>query len=126
MPTPLFPRIDTVFLPVRDVERATHWYRESFGLPLLWQGPGVACLKLGETPLTLLQHRHPGFTEAPDEFQPLNDVPFNFYAADLHAARDELAARGVAVSEINDYGSVQDFIITDPDGNRFGVCSWHE
>jgi catechol 2,3-dioxygenase-like lactoylglutathione lyase family enzyme len=123
----LFTRIDTVFLPVRDVSRAAAWYRDTLGLGLLWEQPGVACLKMGETPLTLLQHRFPGVLEpGPEdgEFRPLSDLSFNFYAPDIEASHAGLRERGVQVTEIVDSPGVRWFTAWDLDGNRFGACWW--
>lgn len=129
MPTPLFKRIDTVFLPVANLQHAIDWYTGSLGFELLWQIPGVACLKVGETPLTLLQYRFPGYESLPEDdfvFQPFPTVAFNFYASNIHAVHQALRDRGVHTTEIIDHGDVKEFEFKDPDDNRIGVCWWPE
>nr|MBO2471919.1 hypothetical protein [Bacillota bacterium] len=115
----MFRRIDTVFLRVRNLDDAVAWYTEKLGLALKWRQPGLACLGLGETPLTLL--------EAADEFVPAEEPPFNFYAADIEEARRRLRDAGVEVDEeIQSDGTVRWFGFADLDGNRLEVCSWPE
>ena len=128
MPGRLFKRIDTVFLPVRDLDQAIAWYSAHLGLGLLWKGEGVAALKVGETPLSLVQHRFPGLKEPPQdfEFRPVTEVPFNFFTGDIQKAHAALQAAGIDVSEIVDQGRITDFQFKDPDGNLLGVCWWPE
>ena len=125
----LFKRIDTVFLPVRNLEKSIAWYIETLGVSLLWHVPGVGSLKIGETPLTLLQGSYPGREEALDpdsEFQPIVEVPFNLYANDIEHAHRVLLEKGVDVGAILDQGDVKEFQFRDPDGNCLGVCWWQE
>ncbi|MBO2518606.1 MULTISPECIES: VOC family protein [Limnochorda] len=115
----MFRRIDTVFVRVRNLDEAVAWYTQHLGLEVRWRHPGVACLNLGETPLTLL--------EAGEAFHPVEEAPFNFYAPDIEAAYARLRAAGVPVDEqITDDGGVRWFGFRDPDGNRLEVCWWPE
>ncbi len=128
MNLPLFTRVDTVFLPVRDLESAVDWYQRTLGLELLWQVEGAACLRLDQTPLTLLQHGFPGHSEAPDGhvFRPVDQVVFNLFVHDIEAAHRLLADAGAQVGDLEDHGEVRDFTFRDPDGNCLGVCWWPE
>ena len=125
----MFKRIDTVFLPVRDIERSVEWYSRNFGLEVAWKVPAAASLRLGETPLTLLKHRYPGSEEPPSpdfEFRPVTEIPFNLYTPDIAAAHRWLLEAGVEVSDIADRDGLHDFVVKDPDGNLFGVVWWSE
>jgi catechol 2,3-dioxygenase-like lactoylglutathione lyase family enzyme len=124
---PLFKRIDAVFLPVKDLEKAIDWYVENLGLSLRFMQKGVASFNVSETPLTLLQYKYPGFTEPPSrnfEFKPRTEIFFNFYTSDIRAAHKRLRERGVKVGEIKNNDGLQEFDFYDPDGNHLSVVSW--
>lgn len=115
----MFRRIDTVFLRVPNLDEAVAWYTEHLGLTERWRRPGVACLNLGETPLTLL--------EVKDGFRPAEEPPFNFYVQDIDAAHARLKAAGIPVDEtITEEPGVRWFDFSDPYGNRLEVCWWPE
>lgn len=115
----MFSRIDTVFLRVRNLEKALGWYTEQLGLTVRWRQPGLACLNLGETPLTLIEVTE-GFSSVPEP-------TFNFYAADIDTAYGRLREAGVTVdAQIAEEPGVRWFGFQDPDGNRLEVCSWPE
>lgn len=119
MDRPLFRRVDTVFLPVRDLDKAVAWYTEHLGLTLRWQHGNYAALNVAETPLTLYQPE--------GEYRPIKEhMPFNFYSPDIEAARERLRAAGAAVGEINRHENFAHFACTDPDGNQLGVCWFPE
>lgn len=125
----MFKRIDTVFLPVKDLEKAVEWYCETLGMSPLWQMPGVAALKMGETPLTLVQYRFPGYEQPPEadfRFQPVDQVAFNFFALDIEEVHATLKARGVQVGEIIDHGEIKELQFRDPDGNQLACCWFQE
>lgn len=95
------------------------WYVQELGLSLRWKVEGYACLNLAETPLTLV--------ERGDEFTPVTQATFNFYAADIDAAYNQLKAAGIEVDpEIASPPGVRFFGFKDPDGNRLEVCWWPE
>lgn len=116
-------RIDTVFVPVRDVAAATGWYRRVLGWELAWSNESAACFRAEGTPLTLLRYGYPG--RAPEErFVPLEQVCFNFYTEHLGLLHGWLERAGVRVEPICDYGPMQDFRFYDPDGNVLCAVSW--
>lgn len=123
--TPSLPgRIDTVFLPVRELVPAAAWYARVLGWPQLWRNDGIVVLGVeGATPLTLVRHRYPGLPDAPadEPFRPLAHVAFNFHAADLGGAHRRLRELGVEVGPIVDHGPVQEFRFRDPDGNPLSM-----
>lgn len=111
----MFKRVDTVFLPVRDLDRAIAWYTQTLGLTLRWRQANYAAINVGETALTLYQ------PEA--EFAPVTGhAPFNFYASDVDAAHRTLREHGATVEEIKRLTNFAWFDFNDPDGNRLGIC----
>lgn len=109
-------RIDTVFLPVSNLDSAIAWYTSTLGLSLRWKVQGYAALNVGETAFTLVEVA---------EVRPAQHQPFNFYAGDIRAARERLAGAGVSVSELRDHGNMLEFEFKDPDGNALGIV-WLE
>lgn len=124
-----FSRIDAVFLPVQDIEKAVNWYTKNLGLTLAWKYPAVASLRLGETPLTLVGYEYPGYDKKPRkdfQFQPVTSPKFNLYAPDIEATYRQLREKNVEVTDINNHGDVIDFMFRDPDGNVIAVVWWPE
>lgn len=124
-----FSRIDSVFLPVQDVEKAVNWYTKNLGVELAWKYPAVASFRLGETPLTLVGYEYPGYEKKPKkefQFQPVTSPKFNLYAPDIEAAHKDLRQRGIEVTDINNHGGVIDFMFKDLDGNVIAVVWWPE
>lgn len=99
---PLFERIDTVILRVRDYEAAADWYAERLGLQPAYTDPveGLVVLPFDGHSLTLWQLKS-------GETLPSRGtcVPFPiFVTADAAALHAELQARGVAVEQLQDGG----------------------
>ena len=113
-------RLELVQVPVSDVDRAKTFYTEKVGFNadhdhrvsdeirfVQLTPPGSACsIALGSG----LSDMEPGSVEG-----------LQLVVADIEAARAELVARGVEVSEVQtfDWGSFVFF--SDPDGNRWAV-----
>jgi len=113
-------RLELVQVPVSDVDRAKAFYTEMAGFNAdhdftVTEGlrfvqltpPGSACsIAIG----TGLSEMEPGSVEG-----------LQMVVDDIEAAHDDLARRGVEVSEIQtfDWGSFVFF--SDPDGNRWAV-----
>jgi predicted enzyme related to lactoylglutathione lyase len=113
-------KLELVAIPVSDVDRAKRFYTEQVGFNADYDQrvneqirfvqltpPGSACsIALGE-----------GITEAvPGSAQGVQLV-----VADIHAARAELVARGVEVSEVQEFPWGAFVFFSDPDGNRWSV-----
>jgi catechol 2,3-dioxygenase-like lactoylglutathione lyase family enzyme len=110
-------RIDTIFLPVTNLDRSIEWYAETLGLKLRWISHNYACLNVDQTALTLVQQ---------NEITAHKHEPFNFYVDDIKAMHAKLSAQGAAVSELRDHGDVVEFTVTDPDGNPLGIVWFDE
>jgi catechol 2,3-dioxygenase-like lactoylglutathione lyase family enzyme len=113
-------KIELVAIPVTDVDRAKAFYAEQVGFHVdhdhrvsetlrfvQLTPPGSACsIAIGE-----------GITEAaPGSVQGMQMV-----VADAQAAHDELAARGVPVSEVEQLAWGSFVYFNDPDGNRWSL-----
>jgi catechol 2,3-dioxygenase-like lactoylglutathione lyase family enzyme len=112
-------KLELVTIPVTDVDRAKAFYVERAGFVadhdhavtedlrfVQLTPPGSACsIALGT-----------GLTESPP-----GSAVVQIVVADVHAAREELLARGLEVGEVQtfDWGSFVFF--ADPDGNRWAV-----
>lgn len=117
----MFRRVDTVFVQVADVDKATAWYAEVLGLTERFRRQDLACLGAGETSITLLgpgwwKNGRPGRTPA----------AFNFYVPDAEQAHRHLRDQGVTCGPVEMDGTSSWFWFDDPDGNRLEVCSFPE
>jgi catechol 2,3-dioxygenase-like lactoylglutathione lyase family enzyme len=113
-------RLELVQVPVTDVDRAKTFYTEKAGFnadhdhhvtPELrfvqLTPPGSACsIALGAGLSTM----------APGSVQGLQMV-----VTDIQAAHDELAGRGVEVSDVQDFPWGRFVFFSDPDGNGWAV-----
>ncbi len=113
-------KLELVAIPVSDPDRAKRFYTEQAGFHadhdyqvsddvrfVQLTPPGSACsIALGK-----------GLVQTP----PGSAQGLQLVVSDINAARDELAGRGVDVSEVQkfDWGSFVFF--SDPDGNRWAV-----
>ena len=113
-------RLELIPVPVSDVDRAKAFYTEQAGFAadhdhevsdeirfVQLTPPGSSCsISIGR-----------GLTQmAPGSLEGLQLV-----VADAQAARDELAARGVEVSDVQDFPWGRFVFFSDPDGNRWAV-----
>jgi catechol 2,3-dioxygenase-like lactoylglutathione lyase family enzyme len=119
LPSP-FLRIDTLFIPVKDLGKSVEWYTQTLEFGLNWRNDegGYACIDVGAVPITLAQiPEDKGFT-------PFTKAPCNFFVQDVEKAYRSLKDKGVEVGEIDKFYQVQWFWFKDPDGNRLEVCSY--
>ena len=113
-------KLELVIIPVSDVDRAKAFYTDKAGFNadhdhtvseeirfVQLTPPGSACsIAIGK-----------GLVEGePGSVQGLQMV-----VADIEAARAELVARGVDVSEVNDLAWGRFVFFADPDGNKWAV-----
>jgi predicted enzyme related to lactoylglutathione lyase len=113
-------KLELVAIPVSDVDRAKAFYSEQAGFTVdhdhavsdeirfvQLTPPGSACsIALGK-----------GITQAaPGSVQGMQLV-----VADIHAARAELAERGLEVGDVQDFPWGSFVFFSDPDGNGWAV-----
>lgn len=120
MPSP-FLRVDTLFMPVRDMEKAVQWYTEVLGFDLNWRNDegGYACIDGKILPITLVKTVQEG------EFTPFANAPYNLYVLDVDEVHQSFKDKGIEVGEIETLYNVRWFWFKDPDGNRLEVCSYN-
>ncbi len=116
--TQTFQRIDTVFVPTRDIDKAFKWYTDILGGVPGWKGDEgeYQSVKFGDTSITLF------LTDEDVYFQPRRSA-FNFYVADAESAYEHLKNNGVQVEELKEYGA-RYFAFYDLDGNCLEVCEY--
>src|SRR5688572_8830535 len=112
-------KLELVFIPVTDVDRAKAFYTEKAGFHADQDN------KVGDT-LRFVQLTPPGSACSIAFGVGLTEVPpgsahVQVVVADIHAARAELLSRGVEVGEVQvmPWGSFVFF--SDPDGNKWAV-----
>lgn len=93
MSTPVLGHIGQVALSVRDLDRATAFYRDTLGLPFLFAAPpGLAFFQCGHVRLMLAQ---------PEGSEPARPGSMLYFVvADIIAAHAELWTRGVRFAEV--------------------------
>jgi catechol 2,3-dioxygenase-like lactoylglutathione lyase family enzyme len=113
-------RLELISVPVSDVDRAKAFYTDQAGFNadhdhrlsdelrfVQLTPPGSACsIAIG----TGLSQMTPGSVEG-----------LQMVVDDIEAARDELAGRGVDVSDVQDFSWGRFVFFSDPDGNRWAV-----
>ena len=113
-------KLELVAIPVSDPDRAKRFYTEQAGFHadhdyqvsddvrfVQLTPPGSACsIALGK-----------GLVQTP----PGSAQGLQLVVSDINAARDELAGRGVDVSEVQNFDWGSFVFFSDPDGNRWSV-----
>jgi predicted enzyme related to lactoylglutathione lyase len=113
-------KLELVAIPVSDVDRAKSFYVEQAAFNadhdhtvseeirfVQLTPPGSACsIALGK-----------GLTDA----EPGSVVGLQLVVADISQAHDELAGRGVEVSDVQDFPWGSFVFFSDPDGNKWSV-----
>ena len=103
-------KLAEVVVYTQDMARATAFYKDTLGLEPTFESDYWTTFDTGACTLAL----HAG-SEAPDP---------TFLVDDLDAARENLDAAGVDVTEIREpMPGVRVFDARDPDGNRFSLES---
>jgi catechol 2,3-dioxygenase-like lactoylglutathione lyase family enzyme len=108
-------RVDYVRVPVRDIEKAKHFYGELLGLPENPNSPGDDWIEYEAGNVTLavmMPHTHDY------EFTPLPPSTIALRVRDVAAAKAKLEAAGLQVDETWDSGACKGAGVSDPAGNR--------
>lgn len=117
-------KLELVPVPVSDVDRAKAFYVDQIGFNadhdtkfgdmarvVQLTPPGSACSIVIGTGLGEISDMQPGSVKA-----------LHLVVADVSKAREELAARGVAVGEVEEHGRGVKFVhFSDPDGNTWAL-----
>jgi methylmalonyl-CoA/ethylmalonyl-CoA epimerase len=120
MTTPI-QNIGQIAINTHDVERSIAFYRDALGLDFLFQAGQLAFFMCGDIRIMLSVAEN-------EEFDHPSSILY-FRVDDIHAARDELAARGVPfedephlIAEMPDHDLWMTFF-RDPDRNYLGLMS---
>ncbi len=116
-------KLELVPIPVSDVDRAKAFYVEKVGFHadhdvqpgngmriVQLTPPGSACSIVIGTGMGEISAMPPGSVKA-----------LHLVVTDIRLAREELAGRGVTVSEVDDMGGVKYVYFSDPDGNSWAL-----
>jgi predicted enzyme related to lactoylglutathione lyase len=112
--------IGQVALTVHDIPRATEFYRDTLGIPFLFQAPGLAFFQAGEVRLML------GLPES--DAQKFSSIVY-FRVEDIESAYQELKARKVEFTHeprLIHRGRTADLWLApffDPDRNTLALMS---
>lgn len=121
-------RVGTIYLPVTNPKVSADWFCSKLGagLDYMDEGNNHAIISLAHQSFILIQSE----TGILANFRTINDgvmFPFTFEVngeSELIQLHKELKDKGVLVGAIEDRGHPgTNFIITDPDGNRYDVWS---
>ena len=125
LPSPLGP-LGQIALTVQDLERATAFYKDTLGLPLLFQVPGLAFFNLHG--IRLMLSRGEGEPKEPHGLES-NGTVLYFKTDDLQGGFSILKERGVTVlgephliAKMPDHELWMAFF-RDSEGNSFALMS---
>ena len=125
LPSPLGP-LGQIALTVQDLDRATAFYKDTLGLPLLFQFPGLAFFNLHG--IRLMLSRGEGEPKEPPRLESSGTVLY-FKTDDLPAGFATLKDRGVTVlgephliAKMPDHELWMAFF-RDSEGNTFALMS---
>jgi catechol 2,3-dioxygenase-like lactoylglutathione lyase family enzyme len=107
-------RVDYIRVPVRDIEKAKHFYGEVLGLAESTNSPAEDWIEFEAGNVTLAvvtPHTHDS------EFAPLPPGTIALRVRDVAAAKAKLEAAGIDVNDMWDSGVCHGAGFRDPDGN---------
>jgi catechol 2,3-dioxygenase-like lactoylglutathione lyase family enzyme len=112
-------KLELVFIPVTDVDRAKAFYADKAGFHADQDN------KVGDT-LRFVQLTPPGSACSIAFGVGLTEVPpgtahVQLVVADIHAARAELLGRGLEVGDVQVFPWGSFVFFSDPDGNKWAV-----
>lgn len=118
MNTMLFEKVDTVFIPVQNIEKAMPFYVDVLGGTPGWtdNNGNYQTIAFGNTSVTLCSIEH-------KLEKKLDTSLFSLYTTSIEKAHAYIASHGIDVSEVMEEGAAY-FIMKDPDCNRIEICSY--
>lgn len=114
-------RIGAVSLVVHDLERLSAFYRDSLGLHIVDEQPGVMRLGTGRTTLLELHHRPDAPARSPQEAGLFHTAFLLPERADLGAWLAFAGAQGITLQGAADHLVSEAVYIADPEGNGIEI-----
>lgn len=119
--SPIKNRISTVFLPVRNIERARGWYCKMLGLAAEGEILFGHLYVLPMEGVSLVLDQMPMWGGDKPDGPPAYQTPaFMFQTDDIQAAYQFMKANNVEL--VTEIQGEQWFVFKDPDGNLLMVC----
>ncbi|KMJ57666.1 hypothetical protein AB685_15450 [Bacillus sp. LL01] len=118
MKSPIKNRIQTVFIPVRDIEKAKKWYSEILGIQdgeVQFGHLFVAEMEGAD----LILDTMPKWRDEEGELATLNVPVIQFGTDDIQASYEFMREKGVELVTEVEHGHF--FVFKDPDGNMLMV-----
>jgi len=118
MNSPVKNVVDTVFIPVNEIEKAKEWYGKILGIDGEIMHGHLCVLDMKGTSVVL--DEMPLWRESEDKINPIN-IPFiQFATDDIYKSFQFMKDNGVELVTGIEHGHF--FTIKDPDGNMLMVC----
>ncbi|MFC5702588.1 VOC family protein [Cohnella faecalis] len=123
---PHLKRVLSNYLPVSNLERATKWYEEVFGLTVRKREPDGAILILGDGQWLFLleaaEKRTANFFTRQWDGERYEMFSLTFEVENIAGLHKRLRESGAEVEPLADHGDCGlQFKFKDPDGNKFNV-----
>ncbi len=120
----VFPKVDTVILRVKDLEKSRAWYEGKLGLRPGFVGKEeklvVYKVGQGETTLTIYELKT-GEKHTPKSLLQTHPI---FYSRDIKIDYETLKGRGMRLDSIHEDEAGAWFQFFDPDGNLLEACHY--
>lgn len=118
--------IDHVALRVASLQRSADWYRDRFGFVTLREWNGVRMIGKGNVRLGLFLVSSPRAVDDADGTRILLDhFAFTVAADQFQIVLDRLRADKVPFEAVEDTGIAWSVFLTDPDGHRVELTTYH-
>lgn len=124
MTKPILKGLEGVFIPVKDPELSSKWYKETLGFEIIYIEKEAAVLKIGEqsqTVVCLVKTPNHQPMKFPDNNFGVGKY-YNFIPYDIEETHKFLLEKNVRVNQISGEGTTKFFTFYDPDDNPLGVC----
>jgi catechol 2,3-dioxygenase-like lactoylglutathione lyase family enzyme len=124
--TPVEMKLELVHIPVTDVDRARDFYVQQCGWELITDHVQMGDMRIvqivppGSGCAILMGRNMPEISDMPVGVQ----KGIHLVVDDIEAARQYLAANGVELDELQDFGGVLYTRFADPDGNSWLLQQW--
>lgn len=111
-------RVGSVFIPIRDLDRAAAWYQQNLQVNIIdrWEGGIGFYFPEGPTQFALIQVEGDPSTEFPMNKERKN-VYFNFLTSDIKALQNKFKAAHIETTPLQNFGGMLCFDAYDLDGN---------